>query len=160
MRSASTSSAVASVQVTTVPGTGSPATRSGRLDPESRRWVERLGADGPERDAAIESLHALLLAAARFEINRRRAAIPHLRASDHDDLAHQSADDALVAIPSKLADFRGDSRFTTWAYKFALLELAGADADRRIPGMRAHLAGCPACDEDHASLLAFVRGAG
>jgi RNA polymerase sigma-70 factor (ECF subfamily) len=124
MRSASTSSAVASVQVTTVPGTGSPATRSGRLDLESRRWVERLGADSPERDAAIESLHALLLAAARFEINRRRAAMPHLRGSDHDDLAHQSADDALVAILSKLADFRGDSRFTTWAYKFALLEAA------------------------------------
>jgi hypothetical protein len=38
------------------------------------------------------------------------------------------------------------SRFTTWAYKFAV----------RIPGMHAHLAGCPACDEDHASLLAFV----
>jgi hypothetical protein len=44
--------------------------------------------------------------------------------------------------------------------RYVELELAGADADRRIPGMRAHLAGCPACDEDHASLLAFVRGTG
>jgi hypothetical protein len=36
------------------------------------------------------------------------------------------------------------------------LELAGADADSRMPGMRAHLQGCPACDEDHESLLALV----
>jgi hypothetical protein len=37
------------------------------------------------------------------------------------------------------------------------LQLAGRDADARMPGMRAHLQGCPACDEDHQSLLAFVR---
>ena len=36
------------------------------------------------------------------------------------------------------------------------LELAGADADRRLPGMRSHLKGCPACAEDHESLLALV----
>jgi hypothetical protein len=40
--------------------------------------------------------------------------------------------------------------------RYVELELAGADADTRVPGMRAHLEGCPACDEDHASLLAFV----
>jgi len=39
------------------------------------------------------------------------------------------------------------------------LELAGADADARLPGMRGHLQGCPACHEDHESLLAFVSGA-
>ena len=38
------------------------------------------------------------------------------------------------------------------------LELAGADANAAVPGMRAHLDGCPACADDHASLLAFVRG--
>jgi hypothetical protein len=37
------------------------------------------------------------------------------------------------------------------------LELAGADADARLPGLRAHLEGCPACREDHASLREFVR---
>ena len=36
------------------------------------------------------------------------------------------------------------------------LELAGADADARLPGMRAHLEGCPACDEDHESLRELV----
>ena len=36
------------------------------------------------------------------------------------------------------------------------LELAGQDADARIPGMRAHLEGCPACQEDHESLRDLV----
>ncbi|MBA3263815.1 MAG: sigma-70 family RNA polymerase sigma factor, partial [Thermoleophilaceae bacterium] len=79
---------------------------------------------GPRRDAAIARLHALLLRAARFEVGRRRAGLPHLRGGSFDDLATQSADDALVAILAKLDDFRGESRFTTWAYKFALLEAA------------------------------------
>jgi RNA polymerase sigma-70 factor (ECF subfamily) len=84
-------------------------------------WVPLLSARDP---VAIERLHELLVRAARFEIGRRRHTLPHLRGDDWDDLAHQSADDALVAILRKLPDFRGDSRFTTWAYKFALLEAA------------------------------------
>ena len=104
--------------------------RATRLDVESQAWIDRLSATGRERDAGIDDLHALLLKAARFEVGRRRAAFPHLRGNDFDDLAHQSADDALVAVLSKLDDFRGDSRFTTWAYKFALLE-AGVKVRRR-----------------------------
>jgi len=95
-----------------------------QLDAESRTWIARLGVRSPDREAAIEELRILLLRAARFEIRRRLAASPHLRGGDYDDLAHQSANDALVAILAKLGDFRGDSRFTTWAYKFALLEAA------------------------------------
>jgi hypothetical protein len=40
--------------------------------------------------------------------------------------------------------------------RYVELELAEAQADQQIPGMRAHLEGCPACHEDHESLLAFV----
>ena len=36
------------------------------------------------------------------------------------------------------------------------LERAGADAEAAVPGMRAHLAGCPACAEDHAALHALL----
>ena len=100
---------------------GAPADR---LDAESRRWVDDLGGRGPAREEAVLRLHALLLRAARYEISRRRRVLPHLRGGDHDDLAQQSADDALVAVLGKLGDFRGDSRFTTWAYKFALYEAA------------------------------------
>jgi len=91
---------------------------------ESQRWLEQLGNDGAGRDGAVTKLHALLLKAARFEIDRRRADLPHLRGGDYEDLAQQSADDALLAVLAKLDQFRGESRFTTWAYKFALLEAA------------------------------------
>ena len=94
------------------------------LDLESRRWLDDLGAGGHARDEAVVRLHELLLRAARFEVSRRRLALPYLRGGDHDDLAQQAADDALVAVLAKLDDFRGDSRFTTWAYKFALYEAA------------------------------------
>lgn len=99
-------------------------------DDESRAWVSALQSTGPDRDEAIERLHALLLRAARFEVNRRRAQLPYLRGGDFDDLAHQSADDALMAVLRKLGEFRGDSRFTTWVYKFALYE-AAANLRRR-----------------------------
>jgi RNA polymerase sigma-70 factor (ECF subfamily) len=94
------------------------------LDPDSRRWLEELRATGYVHDEAVARLHELLLRAARFEVSRRRTALAHLRGGDHDDLAQQSADDALVAVLRKLDDFRGESRFTTWAYKFALYEAA------------------------------------
>ncbi len=99
-------------------------------DASSRELHERLGAGGPQREAAVVELHALLLKAARFEVNRRRDSLPHLRGGDHEDLAQQSADDALLAVLGKLDQFRGESRFTTWAYKFALLE-AGVKVRRR-----------------------------
>jgi RNA polymerase sigma-70 factor, ECF subfamily len=93
-------------------------------DPESRQWLQSLEATGPMRDDAIARLHALLLRAARFEVARRRPTLPHLRGDDLDDVAHQAADDALMSVLRRLDDFRGASRFTTWAYKFALLEAA------------------------------------
>lgn len=100
------------------------------LEQESRRWLRRLGGSGTQRDAAVAELHALLVRAARFEIERRRGTLPHLRGRDFDDLAQQSADDALLALLGKLDQFRGESQFTSWAYKFALLE-AGVKVRRR-----------------------------
>jgi RNA polymerase sigma-70 factor, ECF subfamily len=107
-------------------------------DTDSDAWLAALSAPGAAREAATARLHELLLRAARFEVNRRRGSLPHLRGDDFDDLAHQSADDALMAIMAKLETFRGDSRFTTWAYKFALLEAAVrmrrlAWRDRELP---------------------------
>jgi RNA polymerase sigma-70 factor (ECF subfamily) len=97
-------------------------------DVVSRRWIERLqSAPGtPHREAAIAELHALLLSAASFEVRRRRASLARARAGELDDIATQAADDALVAVLAKLDRYRGASRFTTWAYKFALLEAATA----------------------------------
>ena len=110
--------------------------RAARLDPESQAWIDQLSPQSPQRDAAIGALHAHLLKAARYEVARRRTSFPHLRGDDFDDLAQQSADDALVAVLGKLDDFRGDSRFTTWAYKFALFEAGDEDPPPRLAGTR------------------------
>jgi RNA polymerase sigma-70 factor, ECF subfamily len=94
------------------------------LDDESREWLSSLRGTGAVREAAIERLHALLLRAARFEVARRRPALPHLRGNELDEIALEAADDALMSVLARLDDFRGASRFTTWVYKFALLEAA------------------------------------
>jgi RNA polymerase sigma-70 factor, ECF subfamily len=96
----------------------------------SEAWLSALRHPGAERERAIARLHELLLRASRFEVSRRRAALSHVRGEELDDLALQAADDALVAVLDKLDDYRGASRFTTWAYKFALLE-AGVRLRRR-----------------------------
>jgi RNA polymerase sigma-70 factor, ECF subfamily len=101
-----------------------------RAQADSRAWMSALRSSGTERDEAIARLHELLLRAARFEVSRRRAALAHVRGEELDDIALQAADDALVAVLAKLDDYRGASRFTTWAYKFALLE-AGVRLRRR-----------------------------
>jgi RNA polymerase sigma-70 factor, ECF subfamily len=95
----------------------------------SEAWLDALRAPATREEASAR-LHELLLRAARFEISRRRHALAAVPRDELDDLAYQAADDALVAILGKLDTFRGDSRFTTWAYKFALLE-AGVKLRRR-----------------------------
>jgi RNA polymerase sigma-70 factor, ECF subfamily len=102
----------------------------GRAQADSSAWLSALRSTGAERDEAVARLHELLVRAARFEVSRRRAALSHIRGEELDDLALQAADDALVAVLAKLDDYRGASRFTTWAYKFALLE-AGVRLRRR-----------------------------
>jgi RNA polymerase sigma-70 factor, ECF subfamily len=111
-------------KVRTVPPEAGEATATAPLDGASRQWLARLRSEGGEHDKAVARLHALLLRAARFEVARRRPTLPHLRGNDLDDIAMQAADDALMSVLARLDDFRGLSRFTTWAYKFALLEAA------------------------------------
>jgi RNA polymerase sigma-70 factor, ECF subfamily len=94
------------------------------LDAESREWLQSLRAKDTTGQEAIARLHALLLRAARFEVARRRPTLPYLRGDELEDIANEAADDALMSVLRRLDDFRGASRFTTWAYKFALLEAA------------------------------------
>jgi RNA polymerase sigma-70 factor, ECF subfamily len=100
-------------------------------DADSREWLASLrSSDARTHAEAVGRLHELLLRAARFEVRRRAGAARHVGAEQLDDVAHQSAHDALVAVLAKLDSYRGESRFTTWAYKFALLE-AGVKMRRR-----------------------------
>jgi RNA polymerase sigma-70 factor, ECF subfamily len=111
-------------QVESITSSTTAAEPTGLMDPESREWLRSLRGHGREHDEAVARLHVLLLRATRFECARRRPTLPHLRGNDLDDVANQAADDALVSILRRLDSFRGASRFTTWAYKFALYEAA------------------------------------
>jgi RNA polymerase sigma-70 factor (ECF subfamily) len=147
-----------------------PSAPRSPLEVDSRMWLDSLKSGGAERDEAIARLHALLLRAARFEVARRRATMPSWDGDELDDLALQSADDALVAVLAKLDTFRGDSRFTTWAFKFALLETAVKMRRRpwqgrelpvepdRLPQVTDGRAS-PETDAQQAELLTAVRGA-
>ena len=87
-------------------------------------WPAALRAEGAAQREAVTRLHDLLLRAAQFEVTRRRPTVWFAWGKDLDQLARQSADDALLAVLANLGDFRGSSGFTTWARKFALLEAA------------------------------------
>jgi len=93
------------------------------LDAESAGWVRALAGPGPRREAALARLHELLVRIARGEAARRGPRLA-ITGPELDDLAFQAAADALVAITGKLGQFRGESRFTTWAYKFVIFEVS------------------------------------
>jgi RNA polymerase sigma-70 factor (ECF subfamily) len=93
------------------------------FDDASAQWVAELGGDGALRDGAHARLHGLLLRAARAEMNRRAGRL-RLAGAEVDDLAHQAAADAMLAVLAKLPTFRGESQFTTWAYKFVVFEVS------------------------------------
>jgi RNA polymerase sigma-70 factor, ECF subfamily len=108
-----------------------------RLDPDSAEWLRVLSGTGPPREAALMRLHEMLVRIARGEVGRRA---PRLRlvGPELDDLAYQAAADALIAITAKLGQFRGESRFTTWACKFVILEISAKIGRHfwRNPGVR------------------------
>ena len=103
--------------------TGTGSASAPRLDADSARWIRALRATGSGREAALGDLHERLLRIARSELHRR-AISSRIAGPELDDLAHQAASDALLAIDAKLGTFRGESRFTTWAYKFVVFEVS------------------------------------
>jgi RNA polymerase sigma-70 factor (ECF subfamily) len=131
-------------------------------------WHLDLHAEGLRRDEAVAHLHGLLLRAARFEVFRRRGSLPQLSAVELDELAQEAADDAAVSVLRRLDDFRGESSFRTWAYKFALLEASvkvrrRAWRDREVTlepqdwESLAHAGPGPDDDAESAALLEAVR---
>ena len=92
------------------------------LDTESADWVRDLRNGAEAREDAIARLHALMLRVARAEASRRRATLPPRMADNIDELCVEAANDALLAVLSKLDTYRGTARFTTWACKFAIYE--------------------------------------
>jgi RNA polymerase sigma-70 factor (ECF subfamily) len=103
----------------------SPASR--RADgtpPPDEDWIAELTSSGPVREDALRRLHALLMRGARFQVSRMSAMRAVVGAAQVEDIITLAADEAMVAVLGKLATFEGRSRFTTWAYKFAVLQAA------------------------------------
>ncbi|MHA6668524.1 sigma-70 family RNA polymerase sigma factor [Homoserinimonas sp. A447] len=93
------------------------------MDIDSSAWLTALDDAGTKRDAALARLHEMLLRVAVREAYRR-GPIFRIGGPELDDLAHQAANDAMVSLLGKLSTFRGESRFTTWAYRFVVLEVS------------------------------------
>ncbi len=136
--------------------------------PGLEEWHLDLHAQGARREAAVGRLQGLLLRAARFEVFRRRGSLPQLSAVELDELAQEAADDAAVSVLRRLGDFRGESSFRTWAYKFALLEASvkvrrRAWRDREVTlepehwESLAHAGLGPDDEAENAALLEAVR---
>jgi RNA polymerase sigma-70 factor (ECF subfamily) len=86
----------------------------------NQEWLHDLNASGATQEAAIDDLRDLLLRAALYFFSRN---LGDFRGMDRDEITQRAEDcaqDALMAVMDHLADFRGDSKFTTWAYKFAI----------------------------------------
>ena len=104
-------------------GVGQTRAAATRLDAESAEWLQALAGSGSRQEAALARLHAMLVRIAHGEVRRRSQRL-RITGPELDDLAYQAAADALVAITGKLGQFRGESRFTTWAYKFVIFEVS------------------------------------
>jgi RNA polymerase sigma-70 factor (ECF subfamily) len=90
---------------------------------ETDDWRRALTAGGAVQRAAEARLYELLLRVARGEVRRRSASLP-FAGPELDDIAHQAAADAVVGVLRRLHEFRGESRFTTWVYTFAIFEVS------------------------------------
>jgi len=91
---------------------------------EPENWVEALSTPGPRQDRAMGSLHQMLLRASRHQVWRMRSTLAGIGDERLEEIANQAADEAMMAVLAKLSTFEGRSRFTTWAYKFAILQSA------------------------------------
>jgi RNA polymerase sigma-70 factor (ECF subfamily) len=86
----------------------------------NEEWLDQLAAEGAVQAQAITDLRDLLLRAALFFFNRNPGDLERLDRQEILQRAEDCAQDALMAIMAQLGEFRGDSKFTTWAYKFAI----------------------------------------
>lgn len=92
-------------------------------DETSPDWVTSLTCGGAVQDEAVVRLHQVLVKMALREASRR-SGVNGIVGQELEDLAQQAAGDSLLSIMRRLGEFRGDSRFTTWAYKFVIFEVS------------------------------------
>ena len=95
-----------------------------RPSDQTRDWLRRLRSHGPERVEGVLHVRRLLIRAARFEVERRRPSLPGLAADEFESIACESADAALTEVLARLDEMDVDRCFSTWVYKFAVVEAA------------------------------------
>jgi RNA polymerase sigma-70 factor, ECF subfamily len=83
-------------------------------------WLHDLKAQGPEQQAAIHDLREYLLRAVLYFFSQNPGDLRHLARAEIEQVAEDLAQDALLTILNHLDEFRGESKFTTWAYRFAI----------------------------------------
>jgi RNA polymerase sigma-70 factor (ECF subfamily) len=86
----------------------------------NEEWLHDLRESGSAQENAITDLQSILLRAVLFFFNRNTDYFHGVARDDILQLAEDCAQDALIAVLNHLPDFRGDSKFTTWAYKFGI----------------------------------------
>ena len=86
----------------------------------NQEWLNELRSSGPVQEAAIVDLRDLLLRAALYFFSRNIGDFQGLGQEEILQRAEDCAQDALITVMNHLSDFRGDSKFSTWAYKFAI----------------------------------------
>jgi RNA polymerase sigma-70 factor, ECF subfamily len=111
------------VESQAVPQPARPEGQSRADDAETAQWLQALDPANPQREAGVRRLHEMLLRVAGHEVRRRAVRLPTIQGPELDDIASQAAADAVMSILANLDTFQGDSRFTTWAYKFAVFQV-------------------------------------
>ena len=86
----------------------------------NEEWLHDLRASGAAQEAAIADLRNILLRAVLFLFSRNLGDFGGLARNEILQIAEDCAQEALITVMNDLSDFRGDSKFTTWAYKFAI----------------------------------------
>jgi RNA polymerase sigma-70 factor (ECF subfamily) len=101
-----------------------PATTAPDAPAEPANWVLALATPGPEQAVAMRQLHQLMVRAAGHQVWRMRAVLPDPSPATVEVIVNQAADEAMTTLLAKLHTFEGRSRFSTWAFKFAILQAA------------------------------------
>lgn len=113
----------------------------------NEEWLNDLGASGSQQEAAIADLRDLLLRAALYFFSRNLEDFKGLEHREITQCAEDCAQDALIAVMDHLPDFRGDSKFTTWAFKFAINKAMMVARRERWKGVSLDELASP--DKDH-----------
>ncbi|HIP71544.1 MAG TPA: sigma-70 family RNA polymerase sigma factor [Anaerolineae bacterium] len=94
-------------------------------------WLNDLQQPGDVQASALADLREYLLRAAFVYLRDGRSELHHLSSDDLMEMAEDFAQNALITLQANLHKFRGDAKFTTWAYRFVINEAAGELRKRR-----------------------------